>query len=143
MRFMMFLPLIVVVFVIVATKKAVEQKKRAEAIQRAEQMKQAAAQAEAQRAPVRPSVQTQTVRKDPPARKPTPSAVQSKSAQRTAAPQNKHPQHDLCALRPEEAGKEPKNSAENAEGSILDYDPKSILQGVIFSEVLGKPKALR
>ena len=143
MRFMMFLPLVVIVFVIVASKKAAEQKKRAEAIQRAEQMKQVAAQAEAQRAPARPSVQNQTVRKEPPARKPTPSAVHTKSAQKTAAPQTKHPQHDLCALRPDEAGRETPAAAQNAEGSILDYDPKSILQGVIFSEVLGKPKALR
>ena len=57
----------------------------------------------------------------------------------------KHPEHELCALRPEEAHPQGAAHAEvshNA-GSLLDFTPDNILRGVLFSEVFGKPKALR
>lgn len=69
-------------------------------------------------------------------------------ALRPDSPKDKpHPDHDLCALRPEEqTAKESmlKNApALQCGGTPLNLTPDNIVRGVIFSEIFGKPKALR
>lgn len=56
-------------------------------------------------------------------------------------PAQMHPEHDLCALRPEES--DAHSASKPGEHAPLDLNPDSILNGVILSEILGKPKALR
>ena len=143
MPFLMFLPLAVIAVVIIASKKAAEQKKRVEAMQRAEQMKRATSQAETPNSPVTPSVQVPPVRGAATMQRTAPAVPKQKPAPKVAASQQKHPQHDLCALRPDTPANPSEASEASHTGSVLSYEPNSILQGVIFSEILGKPKALR
>lgn len=171
MPFVMVLPLIIIGIAIAVSRSAAEQKKRAEALRRAEerQREETSVEGQVSYTPVRPSVQVPTVRKAETAPKPVQpvqQAYRSPLAQpaqqmhpghdfcalrpddpKATNPQ-KHPDHDLCAIRPEDAkGKQPsaKQSVPAAEcsGTPLNLTPQEILNGVIFSEILGKPKALR
>lgn len=138
-------PVAVIVFVIIASRKAAEQKKRAEAMQQAEQTKPVEAPSEGQTAykPVKPTVQTFPERKAEQPKRP----VQQRTRQNAYAQAPKHPEHDLCALRPEEHkdgdAHERSNDAVHNDGTLLSFTPDNILQGVVFSEIFGKPKALR
>lgn len=60
-------------------------------------------------------------------------------------PKQKHPEHDMCALRPEEQEHNAASVGTSAvqNGLTLDLSPENILRGVLFSEIFGKPKALR
>ena len=169
MPFVLILPLIVIGIVIATTRKAAEQNKRAEAQRRAAQMQhEAAVGGQATHSPVKPSVQATPVRRVEPT--PTPRTVQKAYSSPLAkaqahpehedcslrpdakAPQSppwKHPQHDECSLDRETASKpepytvNPRNTALRGEGIHLDMTPDNIVRGVLFSEIFGKPKALR
>ena len=62
-------------------------------------------------------------------------------------PQQKHPEHDLCALSPEDT--KPQEAAQahapalETSGVVLSFTPNNIVRGVLFSEIFGKPKGLR
>lgn len=52
-----------------------------------------------------------------------------------------HPEHDLCALDPED--KKAPATVPQSGNTLLNFTPDNILRGVLFSEVFGRPKALR
>lgn len=151
MPFFLVLPLIVIGIVIAFSKKAAEQNKRAEAQRRAAQAQteQVETEGQASYAPVKPSVQVPPVRKAEAAPKSTPT-VQKAYQSSFAKPDKKmHPEHEFCALRPEdETAKNPSHASEHVSKrqspeSALLFTPDQIRNGVILSEILGKPKALR
>ncbi len=169
MPFILVLPFIVIGIVVAISKKTAEQNRRAEAQRRAAQMQaeQTASEGQASYVPVRPSVQV------PPVRKATPAPNMPQAAQKTyqssisKAPDQMHAGHDFCALRPDTTkGKShpdhdncslrpedsdavdtlhaSKDSAvQKSSGFDLSFTQDQILNGVIFSEILGKPKALQ
>ena len=59
------------------------------------------------------------------------------------ASEKAHPQHADCALRPETGHAVSSVPATEAAGTDLNFTSDNILRGVIFSEIFGKPKALR
>ncbi len=59
------------------------------------------------------------------------------------ARKGQHPDHDLCALRPDDPKTRQAAIAPQGGGTILNLTPDNIVSGVLFSEILGKPKALR
>ena len=52
-----------------------------------------------------------------------------------------HPEHDMCALSSEQ--KSVRTSARSNDNALLNLTPEQVLRGVVFSEIFGKPKALR
>ena len=57
----------------------------------------------------------------------------------------KHPEHDLCALRPEQSAATANATpvpALQVGGIQMNFTPNQVLSGVLFSEILGKPKAM-
>lgn len=67
-------------------------------------------------------------------------AVRSDAPAKSVA-QQPHPDHDLCALTPDAV---PAHAAVQAQGgAALSFAPDKILQGVLYAEIFGKPKALR
>ena len=148
------LPLIVVGVVIAIVLRSVEQNRRQEAQRRAAEMKQpqTPSEGQAQYTPVRPSVQAAPVRREP-AFRPEGTAVKGPSMhqehdlcalkQETPNANGKHPEHDDCALRPEERKEPASAAAAKTGGTLLSLEPDDIVRGVLFSEILGKPKALR
>lgn len=158
MPFAVVLPFVIVGVVIAILRKSVEQNKRQEAQRRAAQMQQEQTVTEGQATykPVKPSVQV------PPVRKASPAWAEGTAPKGSLMHQghdlcalkkedpkakNKHPEHDLCALEPDKVNAQnnahKKTEAPNAHGVRLDFTPDQILNGVILSEILGKPKALR
>lgn len=68
-------------------------------------------------------------------------ALRPETPPKTVAGQ-KHPSHDDCALRPDEhAASAPVQK--NSGNAPLELTSDQILRGVLFSEIFGKPKALR
>lgn len=170
MPFVLVLPFIVIGIVIATVKKAAEQNQRAEAQRRAAQMQreQDASEGQASYTPIRPTVQAPPVRRSEPVPRTTvqkayqsPLAQQSQAhpkhddcslrpdAKAQQAPPWKHPQHEDCSLDSETASKPEPYSVGNrvpalqGEGTTLDFTPDNIVRGVLFSEIFGKPKALR
>lgn len=172
MRFTLVLPLIVLGIVITIIKKAAEQNKRAEEMRRAaqKQAEQPAFEGQQSYTPVRPSVQVPPVRKATPAPQSVPSvgkAYQSplakpaqthpthddcslrSDAKKAPTPPWQHPEHEDCSLDEGTASKpapyslKKNGSALRTGGTDLDFTPDSVVRGVLFSEILGKPKALR
>lgn len=165
-----FFPIIIGVGVVIASiaaSRQSEQKKRAEQARRAAQMQAEAPEQEGQTSytPVRPSVQIPGSKREAaataaqktnrsPLTKPS-KPVQSMHpghdycALRPDDPKaddpDQHPDHELCSLDPEEIVQEIPEGASAAQGGgmPLNLAPDAILNGVIFSEVFGKPKALR
>lgn len=68
-------------------------------------------------------------------------ALRPETPPKTVAGQ-KHPSHDDCALRPDEHA-EPAAAVSNSGKAPLELTPDKIMEGVLFSEIFGKPKALR
>ena len=173
MPFVLVLPLIVIGIVIAASKKAAEQNKRAAAARRnLEQAERnnIPTEGQANYTPVRPSVQVPPVRKAPTAPRPAQTAgkaYQSPFAQQKTqvhpkhedcslrpdstvkpAPPYQHPKHEDCSLDEQTASKPEIYTAKKgvpmqSEGTKLDFTPDKILNGVLYSEIFGKPKALR
>ena len=159
MPFAAVLPLIIIGVVITILRKSAEQNKRQQAQKRAaeEQAKEAASEGQAQYRTVRPSVQVPPVRKATPApwtegtapKGPVMHTDHDRCALKKEDPKakNKHPEHDLCALDsnaindPHAAAAQ--TNAQQTNGAMLQLTPDRILNGVILSEILGKPKALR
>ena len=56
-------------------------------------------------------------------------------------PSGKHPEHDLCSL--DETVHTAEAASQKTAGPVLNFTPDNILRGVVFSEIFGKPKALR
>lgn len=161
------LPIIVIGIVIAVSRSAAEQKKRAEQARRAAQMQAEAPEQEGQTSytPVRPSVQIPGSKREAAATAAqktnrSPLTKPSKPAQSMhpghdycalrpddpkADDPDQHPDHELCSLDPEEIVQEVPEGASAAQGGgmPLNLAPDAILNGVIFSEVFGKPKALR
>ncbi|MBQ5992648.1 MAG: hypothetical protein IJL62_08975 [Clostridia bacterium] len=158
-------PIVIIGIVIAAVRSAAEQKKRQEIQRRAQeaQREEAVSEGQANYNPVKPSVQV-PVRRAEPAPRPAPTvqkAYQSPLANAQKPAQQMHPGHDFCALRPDDPkAKDPKKHPEHdlcalrpdagqphgtvqTAGSPLNLTPDAILNGVIFSEIFGKPKALR
>ena len=52
-----------------------------------------------------------------------------------------HPEHDMCALSSEQ--KSVRTSVRSNDNALLNLTPEQVLRGVVFSEIFGKPKALR
>lgn len=157
------LPIIVIGIVIAVSRSAAEQKKRAEQARRAAQMQAEAPVQEGQTSytPVRPSVQIPGSKREAAATaaqktNQSPLTKPSKPAQSMhpghdycalrpddpKAQNGGHPEHDDCALRPEER-KGSASAAAITGGTPLSLEPDDIVRGVLFSEILGKPKALR
>ena len=172
MEFFAVFPLIVIGIVIAVARKAAEQNKRAEAQRRAAQMeREAAFGGQASQSPVRPSVQVPPVREATVTPRTTPTVRPTSPAPRVTTPKQTHPQHDECALRPDQktastppwkhpqhedcsldsdtAGKPEAYTVQKRVPALqnsaadLDLTPENSLRGVIFSEVFGRPKALR
>ncbi|MBR4905439.1 MAG: hypothetical protein IKZ44_01130 [Clostridia bacterium] len=172
MPFFLVLPFIVIGIVLATVKKTAEQNKRAEAQRRAEEMQTRQSAAEAKPyTPVRPSVQVPPVREAAPTPRTTPTVQSARTAPRVTTQKQTHPQHDECALRPDqktasvppwkhpqhdECSLEPDTAAKPEAYAVqrrvpalhnsaadMDLTPENILRGVIFSEVFGRPKALR
>ena len=163
MPFILVLPFIVIGIVIAATKKAAEQNKRAEAQRRAAQMQQqkTASEGQASYTPVRPSVQPSAVRRAQPTIKtqayqsPLGKAAQTHpqhedcslrpDAKVAPAPPWKHPQHEDCSVPNIDSDANGTHAvpAVQTGGATYRFTPDEVLNGVIFSEILGKPKALR
>ena len=156
------LPIIVIGIVIAVSRSAAEQKKRAEQARRAAQMQAEAPVQEGQTSytPVRPSVQIPGSKREAAATaaqktNQSPLTKPSKPAQsmhpghdycalRPDDPNAKnggHPEHDLCALDPED--KKAPATVPQSGNTLLNFTPDNILRGVLFSEVFGRPKALR
>ena len=156
------LPIIVIGIVIAVSRSAAEQKKRAEQARRAAQMQAEAPVQEGQTSytPVRPSVQIPGSKREAAATaaqktNQSPLTKPSKPAQSMhpghdycalrpddpKAAKGEHPEHDLCSLNPEDK-KTPAAQPQNG-NALLNFTPDDILRGVLFSEVFGKPKALR
>ena len=170
MPFVLVLPFIVIGIVIAAAKKA-EQMKRAEAQNRERQLREQGVP-QPQPTQVRPAAQApKPVREGPrPGERVQPQVsprMQKPAAERKQAPAQMHQGHDFCALRPDSpkgkthpdhdlcslraedanAGKPTHTpsgaSAQQCGGIHLNFTQDQILNGVILSEILGKPKALR
>ena len=150
MLFVMVWPLIIIGIVIAVTRITTQQRRRAEAQKRAEQVQeeQPVTEGQASYTPVKPSVQIPSARKAQTAPKSTPT-VQNAYRSPFAQPLQKHPEPDMCALQPEEPKK---NTAPHehaaipalqSSGANLNLTPDNIVRGVLFSEIFGKPKALR
>lgn len=171
MPFFLVLPFIVIGIVIAAVRKTAEQNRRAEAKRRAREAQAANEPVSQSRpyTPVKPSVQV-PVREVSPTPRTTPTVNPARAAQsvRTSAthphhedcalrpdsktastPPWQHPHHDDCALdsdtasKPEAYAVQRHGSALQNDGADLELTPENILRGVIFSEVFGRPKALR
>ncbi len=141
MPFILVLPMIVF-GILITVLKAAEHKKRAQAQQNAPQMQQqqAASEGQASYTPVKPSVQT------PSARKVQPTAIAQKEYKASFTQSQKHPEHDLCALRPDEHEEQEAHTGASAQHNgktPVSFSSNNILQGIIYSEIFGKPKALR
>ena len=158
MPFFIVLPFIIIGVVVFYARNAAEQKKRAEQAKRqAERIPWEKPQTRPSATVPRPTVQTPApARSSVPTTIPTPAAapVRTPPIQKTnrspfsQPTQQKHPEHDLCALRPEDPKpQEPLQpqtcAAQQTNGGLLNFTPDRILNGVIFSEIFGKPKALR
>jgi len=173
MPFFLVLPFIVIGIVIATVKKTAEQNKRAEAQRRTEEMQASLNKQPDPKpyTPVRPSVQVPPVREAAPTQRTTPTVQTARTAPRVTTQKQTHPQHDECSLRPDQktASKAPWQHPQHDECSLdaetaakpeaytvqrrvpalqnsaadLDLTPENILRGVIFSEVFGRPKALR
>ncbi len=170
MPFVLVLPFIVIGIVIAFTRKA-EQAKRAEAQQRERQLREQNF-GQPQPTPARPSVQVAKPAREGPRpgervqpqvsprmqkpaadRKPVPAQMHQGhdfcALRPDTAKGKPHPDHDLCSLRPEDskaqkAPNAPVNAAAKQHaGTLPSFTPDQILNGVILSEILGKPKALR
>jgi outer membrane biosynthesis protein TonB len=158
MPFFALLPFIIIAIVIASARSA-EMKKQQVLKRRQAEQEQAAKSAPTPQkkppVPARPTVRPTVMQPR------TQSTVTAQT--KTNAPQKQvHPQHDDCALRPDQkvttsAQKHPQHedcslrpetvsasgaSAANG-GTPLNFTPDNILRGVIFSEIFGKPKALR
>ena len=172
MPFFLVLPFIVIGIVIATVKKTAEQNKRAEAKRRTEEMQASMTKPDPKPyTPVRPSVQAPPVRGAAPTPRTTPTVQSARTAPKVMTQKQTHPQHDECALRPDskKAPTPPWQHPEHEECSLdsdttakpeaytvqrraaalhngnadLELTPENILRGVIFSEVFGRPKALR
>jgi hypothetical protein len=169
MPFAALLPFVIVGIVIAVLRNGAEQKKRAEAQRRQAQMQAEtpeSGEGQARYTPVKPSVQAPPVRKAPEPR-PVPN-MQTPFRSQMAKPEKQmhaghdfcalrpdppkgktHPEHEMCALRPDESGASETAHAHAADrtqansGTILDFTPDNIVRGVLFSEIFGRPKALR
>ncbi len=157
------LPLIVIGIVVAVTRRAAITKQR-EAQARAARERQDAAPFQPRQQtpmPVRPTVQVPNPAQEgprPEERVRLEPRVQQKPAQKAQkmhtehdfcalrpddpkAAKGEHPEHDLCSLNPEDK-KTPAAQPQNG-NALLNFTPDDILRGVLFSEVFGKPKALR
>lgn len=158
MPFAAVLPFIVIGIVLAIVRRSVELNKRQQAQNRtAEQQKQqTVSEGQAAYQPVKPSVQVPPVRKETRAwtegsapKGPSMHRDHDLCALKEEDPKakNKHPEHDLCALDPNEinatGGAKAHAQAPKTSGPSLTFTPDQILNGVILSEILGKPKALR
>lgn len=52
-----------------------------------------------------------------------------------------HPEHDLCALRADD--RRAQTAVQTTAGILPNMTQENIVKGLIFSEIIGKPKALR
>ena len=73
-----------------------------------------------------------------PKQAPRPNPDVSRTAKK---PEQMHPEHELCALRAD--GLNTGTAVQSAVGVLPNMTQENILKGVVFSEILGKPKALR
>ena len=158
------LPLIVIGIVIAVARNAAATKQREAQARAARERQNAAPVPPLQQTPtpVRPSVRIPTPAQEGPRseeRVRLEARVQPKPAQKAQkmhadhdfcalrpddpkAQNGGHPEHDDCALRPEER-KGSASAAAITGGTPLSLEPDDIVRGVLFSEILGKPKALR
>lgn len=158
MPFAAVLPFIVIAVVLAIVRSSVEQNKRRAAQSRQAQTreKQAAFEGQTQYSPVKPSVQAPPVRKETKVwtegtapKGPLMHQGHDHCAVKQEDPKakNKHPEHDLCALDPNTVKAQndarAQTDASKPNGPLLTFTPDQILNGVILSEILGKPKALR
>lgn len=97
-------------------------------------MQRPAPQARPNPAPARPQPNVSA-----PKTAPRPNPNVNRPAQK--APQQMHPEHDLCALRAD--GTDAQTAVQSAVRVLPNLTQDNIVKGVVFSEILGKPKALR
>ena len=160
MPFFIILPFIVIAIVIFASRSA-EMKRQQEFRRRQAEQEQAQRSAppsgQNQPTPMRPTVRpTVTVQPRTAAPAPQKSTFAAQAThpqhddcalrpdQKLRTPPQKHPQHEDCSLSPETAASASYSEpARQSAGTLLNYSPGNILQGVVFSEIFGKPKALR
>lgn len=150
MPFVALLPLLIIGAVVVASMRADQMKKQQSARRNSsEQFGKPAEPASRtpieQRRPIQPSVQI-------PAQKQTPRAAAGSPFQ--SDPEGRKSSVNTTAQKQQTAVPRvlPKQDAAQttiavpepqADVSPLSLDPQSVLQGVLFTEILGKPKALR
>jgi len=151
MPLLIVLPFIFIGIAAAVMRYSAEQNKRAEA-----QNRERERQIPEQQVPTkRPAAATPrpTVQDPKPSFGSTPAQKQpvsaAKRADRSTVSQpskQSHPEHDLCALRPEDQA-DPDvaqtHAPKQSNGTPLNFTSERILNGVLFSEIFGKPKALR
>jgi hypothetical protein len=162
MYFAALIPLIII-SIIFSVLRSAEQKKRQEAQRQAREQQARAftpqpVQQQQPRPAVRPTVQApsparqaaapaplaSTLKPTPAPRKTQPTIMEGPPSRSAKNSQAMHPEHDLCALRSDDPkGTAHAHSTVQQNRSPLQFTPDSILNGVILSEILGKPKAAR
>lgn len=149
MPLLIVLPFIFIGIAAAVMRYSAEQNKRAEAQKRARERQISERQVPSERpaaAAPRPTVQVpKPSLGSTPAQKQSGAAATRKDRLPVSQPSSQsHPEHDLCALRPEDqVNPRTAQTRTQNDGTPLDLTPEKILNGVLFSEIFGKPKALR